>query len=69
MIHRESQQVFIGPYAIDAQRNVRVIPYDQMPGRPTGNARHLFDPANRIYYATMEDRRNVCRAYSNNSGD
>lgn len=55
MIHRESQQLFIGPYAIDAQRNVRVIPYDQMPGRPTGNARHLFDPANQIYYATMEE--------------
>jgi len=55
MIHRESQQLFIGPYAIDAQRNVRVIPYDQMPGRPTGNARHLFDPTNRIYVATMEE--------------
>jgi len=22
--------------------------------RPTGNARHLVDPANKIYYATME---------------
>jgi hypothetical protein len=55
MIHRESQQLFIGPYAIDAQRNVRVIPYTAMFGRPTGNARHLFDPANKIYYATMEE--------------
>ena len=55
MIHRESQQLFIGPYAIDAQRNVRVIPYDKMPGRPTGNARHLLDPANKINYATMEE--------------
>ncbi len=54
-IHRESQQLFIGPYAIDAQRNVRVIPYEKMFGRPTGNARHLTDPANRIYYATMEE--------------
>jgi hypothetical protein len=26
-----------------------------MPGRLTGNARHLTDPANKIYYATMED--------------
>ncbi len=55
MIHRESQQLFIGPYAIDAQRNVRAIPYTKMFGRPTGNARHLFDPAGKIYYATMEE--------------
>jgi hypothetical protein len=55
MIHRESQQLFIGPYAIDKQRNVRAIPYDKMMGRHTGNARHLFDPENKIYYATMEE--------------
>ncbi len=55
MIHRESGQLFIGPYAIDRERNVRAIPYDVMPGRHTGNARHLTDPANIIYYATMEE--------------
>ncbi|WP_321343101.1 hypothetical protein [uncultured Draconibacterium sp.] len=55
MIHKESNQLFIGPYAIDAERNVRVIPYDDMPGRHTGNARHLTDPANKIYYGTMEE--------------
>lgn len=55
MIHRESQQLFIGPYAIDAQRKVRAIPYAQMFGRPTGNARHLLDPAGKIYYASMEE--------------
>ncbi|MBM3881387.1 MAG: hypothetical protein FJ387_16955 [Verrucomicrobia bacterium] len=55
MIHRESQQLFIGPYAIDAQRRVRAIPYDQMFGRPTGNARHLTAPAEKIYYASMEE--------------
>ncbi|MBM3859548.1 MAG: hypothetical protein FJ395_07860 [Verrucomicrobia bacterium] len=55
MIHRESNQLFIGPYAIDAQRNVRVIPYSKMFGRHTGNARHLADPAGKIYYATMEE--------------
>ena len=54
-IHRESQQLFIGPYAIDAQRKVRTIPYDVMYGRPTGNARHLTDPANKIYTASMEE--------------
>jgi hypothetical protein len=55
MIHRESQQLFIGPYAIDARGNVRAIPYTQMFGRPTGNARHLTDPAGKIFCATMEE--------------
>ena len=34
-------QLFIGPYAIDASRRVRAIPYRELYGRPTGNARHL----------------------------
>lgn len=55
MIHRESKQLFIGPYAIDEHGGVRVISWRQMPGRLTGNARHLTDPANRIFYATMEE--------------
>ncbi len=55
MIHRESQQLFIGPYAIDATGNVRAIPFDKMYGRPTGNARHLNKPETHIYYATMEE--------------
>jgi len=55
MIHPESQQLFIGPYAIDSIGGVRVIPYTDMPGRHTGNARHLTDPANRIYVGTMEE--------------
>lgn len=55
MIHPESNQLFIGPYAIDGKGNVRAIQYETMPGRHTGNARHLTDPANKIYYATMEE--------------
>ncbi|MBV6640208.1 MAG: hypothetical protein KI791_05810 [Cyclobacteriaceae bacterium] len=55
MIHRESNQLFIGPHAIDAQGGVRTIPYAIMPGRHTGNARHLFNPAEKIYYGTMEE--------------
>lgn len=55
MIHKESSQLFIGPYVVDANRNVRVIPYEQMPGRHTGNARHLSDPAGKIYFGTMEE--------------
>ncbi|MEI8291420.1 MAG: hypothetical protein WCH99_18275 [Verrucomicrobiota bacterium] len=54
LIHRESQQLIIGPYLIDAQRNVRVIPWQKMPGRLTGVTRHLTDPANKVYFATME---------------
>lgn len=55
LIHRESNQLFIGPYAIDSIGKVRPIPYSIMPGRHTGNARHLSDPANKVYYATMEE--------------
>jgi hypothetical protein len=55
MIHRESQQLFIGPYAIDAKGGVRVVPSKLMPGRLTGTARHLTDPAGKIFYATMEE--------------
>ena len=55
MIHRESNQLFMGPYVIDSTGHVRTIPYSAMYGRHTGNARHLTDPANKIYYGTMEE--------------
>jgi hypothetical protein len=55
MIHKESNQLFIGPNAITANGEVRTIPYTQMQGRHTGNARHLFNPSDKIYYATMEE--------------
>ncbi len=55
MIHKESNQLFIGPYAIDGEGNIRAIPYEIMPGRHTGNARHLSNPEEMIYYGTMEE--------------
>ena len=55
LIHRESRQLFIGPYVIDTNGNVRVIPSSQLFGRLTGIARHLGDPAHRVVYATMEE--------------
>jgi hypothetical protein len=55
MIHPESQQLFIGPYAIDAAAKVRVISPAAMQGRLTGNARHLTDPKGKIYFGTMEE--------------
>jgi hypothetical protein len=55
MIHTESNQLVIGPYLIDGQKKIRVIGPSKMYGRLTGNARHLTDPENKIYYATMEE--------------
>ena len=55
MIHSESKQLFIGPYAVDAEGKVRVIPPRKMPGRLTGTARHLQDPAEKVYFGTMEE--------------
>jgi|688.fasta_scaffold121729_2 hypothetical protein len=55
MIHKESNQLFIGSYAIDAKGNVRVIPPSVMPGRLTGIARSTTDPANKLVFATMEE--------------
>lgn len=55
MVHKESGQLFIGPYAIGTSGDVRVIPYSKMPGRHTGNARHLTDPVGKLYGATMEE--------------
>ena len=54
LIHRETNQLLIGPYVIDARGNVRVVSPTNMPGRLTGAARHLADPANKVYVATME---------------
>jgi hypothetical protein len=54
MIHKESNQLFIGPYAIDSVGNIRVIPYTNMEGRLTAIGRHLKDPKNMIYYYDME---------------
>jgi len=54
MIHRESNQLSIGPYFIDAERNVRVIPPSKMYGRLTATARHLTDPAGKVYVCDME---------------
>ena len=53
-IHRESNQLLIAHYLIDADGNIRVISPEVMPGRITAMARHLTDPANWIYYIDME---------------
>lgn len=54
MIHAESNQLLIGHYLIDVEGNIRTIPIKEMPGRITAIARHLKDPANKVYYYDME---------------
>jgi hypothetical protein len=56
LIHKESEQLIIGPYFISEDGNVRAIPYSEMPGRHTATARHLFDPANMVYFQDMEGK-------------
>ncbi|WP_256011720.1 hypothetical protein [Desertivirga xinjiangensis] len=55
MIHPESQQLFIGPYAIDKNANIRSLSYNAVPGRYTGITRHLSDPLSKAYLGTMEE--------------
>ena len=55
MIHRETNQLLIGAYLIDAEKAIRVIPQSKMYGRLTGTARHLTQPTTHAYYATMEE--------------
>jgi len=54
MIHRESNQLIIGPYFIDDKGQVRVADVHQLVGRLTAAARHLTDPANKVYIIDME---------------
>jgi hypothetical protein len=54
IIHAATEQLNIGPYFIDRNRNIRVIPPASAPGRLTASALHLTDP-DRLYIFTMED--------------
>lgn len=54
LIHKESNQLFIGHYAIDAQGKVRVIDIKKMPLRVAAIARHLTDSAGKVLYFDME---------------
>lgn len=54
MIHRESEQLIIGPYFIDKKGNVRVCDLNKLVGRMTAVMRHLTDPANMVYFFDME---------------
>jgi len=54
MIHKESNQLIMGPYFIDASGKVRAANIHKLRGRLTAVARHLTDPANKVYIYDME---------------
>ncbi len=54
MYHRESNQLILGPYFIDARGNVRAADLNRLRGRMTAVMRHLHDPADKVYFFDME---------------
>lgn len=52
-IHNQSDQAFIGPYAIDTLGRVRIIE-DLKRHRLTGTMQHLIRPDSMVYFLTME---------------
>ena len=54
LIHRESNQLVIGPYLIDDNATVRAVSPKTMQGRLTAAARHLTEPADKVYICDME---------------
>jgi hypothetical protein len=55
MIHRETNQLIIGPYFVDTEGNVRACDVkDELVGRMTAVARHLSEPEKRVYFFDME---------------
>lgn len=56
MVHRESNQLIIGPYVIDAAGKVRVAEHLARNERVTAIARHLKDPAHKVYVQAMEGK-------------
>ncbi|WP_350274799.1 hypothetical protein [Kribbella sp. HUAS MG21] len=53
LVHKESNQLFIGPHAIDVEGNVRTIEA-LVDVRLTATARHLTDEAGKVYFLGME---------------
>jgi hypothetical protein len=53
IIHHESSQLIIGPHAIDTDGNVRTFE-DLVDTRLAATARHLTQPADKVYFLGME---------------
>lgn len=54
MYHRESNQLILGPYFIDARGVVRAADLNELRGRMTAVMRHLREPADKVYFFDME---------------
>ncbi|CEL95492.1 unnamed protein product [Vitrella brassicaformis CCMP3155] len=55
LIHRETDQLIMGPYVIAKDGTVRSIDPAIMPGRLTATARHLSMPATHVFFVSMEE--------------
>ena len=55
LIHRETGKLLIGPYLVASNAQVEAVWISRMPGRLTGAARHLEDPARKVYVTDMEE--------------
>lgn len=53
LVHKESDQLFIGPHVIDVEGNVKTIDA-LVDHRLTATCRHLTDPADKVYVLGME---------------
>jgi hypothetical protein len=53
-VHRETDRLVMGPYVIDSAGQVRAVSPKVMEGRLTAAARHLVDPAHKVYVYDME---------------
>ncbi len=53
LVHHESDQLFIGPHVINAEGKVSTVE-GLVAHRLTATARHLTDPANKVYMLGME---------------
>jgi hypothetical protein len=63
MVHWESNQAIIGPHVIDEKGRVRTVE-GLKKHRLTATARHLEDPANKVYFLTMEGLLFECDVHS-----
>jgi len=54
LIHRETNTLALGPYLIDGTGNVHAISPKEMEGRISAHARHLTEPAHKMFMYDME---------------
>ncbi|MGN0852277.1 MAG: hypothetical protein ACI4Q3_02745 [Kiritimatiellia bacterium] len=55
LIHRETGKLLIGQHLVSSNGTVETVWISRMPGRLTGAARHLTEPATKVYVTDMEE--------------